>query len=289
MDLNSEEISVSDESYCNAELDEQASYIMQLGLDLDKYEDYLVGTSASSNISAKRVLDMMSKLNMSDAKPPSLGCGTFTGRERDKFAFTTFLDQFNNVIGSRRNLSDSSKLAYLVGYLRDYALTVVKHLSITDENYHVAIQMLEQEFMDKEFIIEETLRNIMKSYPSSSVDMEYTSIKIYLNEVRSYLSELQRHGVDLLDENSGGYRLISHIIFERLPPLVKREFIHLLAKNYPSISEIFNNYNKVLSTLNQTRSVKPKALNKPISSSTAESILNSRNVCLFVCLSAHYA
>ena len=107
--LDSEKIDVCDESYCNAELDEQAAYIMQLGLDLDKYEEYLIGTSASSNISTERVLDMMSKLNMRDVKPPSLECGTFTGREKDKFAFNTFLNQFNNVIGSWKNMSDSAK------------------------------------------------------------------------------------------------------------------------------------------------------------------------------------
>ena len=106
-----------------------------------------------------------------------------------------------------------SKLDHLVAYLRSNALTVVKHLPITDDNYKIAIQMLEQQFVGKEFSIEETLRNTMKSYLSFSIDQDYPSIKIYLNEVRSYLSNLQRHGVDLLAQGSGDYRLTSHLIF----------------------------------------------------------------------------
>ena len=102
----------------------------------------------------------MSRLNFSGGKPPPLECGTFSGKEEDKFAFHTFLNQFNNVIGSRKHLSDSAKQTYLYGYIRDYALKVVKHLTISDSNYLLAIQMLKQEFLDVNYIIDETYKNI---------------------------------------------------------------------------------------------------------------------------------
>ncbi len=98
-------------------------------------------------------------------------------------------------------------------------------------NYHiVAIQMLEQEFLDKEFIIDETFKNILKACPSYAYDHEYSSTKSCLNEIRSYLFELKRQRTDLLQEDTGGHSLISHIIFNKLPAAVKKEFIHLLSK-----------------------------------------------------------
>lgn len=75
--------------------------------------------------------------------------GFFNGKEKNNiFAFHTFLNQFNTDIGQKKNLSKSTKLAYFIGYLGDYAASLVKHLSITDDNYEVDIQMLKQKFLD---------------------------------------------------------------------------------------------------------------------------------------------
>ena len=74
------------------------------------------------------------------------------------------MNQFKNVIGSRKHLSASAKMSYLVGYLKGYALKQVSHLSIADGNYSVALQLLNDEFLDKEFIIDETLKKYLKSH-----------------------------------------------------------------------------------------------------------------------------
>ena len=70
---------------------------------------------------------------MCDGKPPPLTCGSFSCKEKDKFAFHNFLNQFNNVIGSKKHFSDSARMSYLIGYLKGYALKQVSHLSINDE------------------------------------------------------------------------------------------------------------------------------------------------------------
>lgn len=83
-------------------------------------------------------MNMMSKMSISEGKPPHLQCGTFSGKE-DKFPFNTCLDTFQKCHRFQNNLSDSAKQIYLYGYLRDYAFKVVKHLTISDSNYHLAI------------------------------------------------------------------------------------------------------------------------------------------------------
>ena len=268
--METNEIDLTNEGYYNVELDSQADYNIQIGLQLDEFEEYISeSSSASGNISAEKVLDMMSKLNMSEGKPPPLECGTFSGKEKDKFAFNNFLNQFNNVIGSRKNLSDSAKQTYLYGYLRDYALKVVKHLNISDSNYHLAIKMLKQEFLDVEYIIDETFRNILKATPSVEFDPEYTSVKIYLNEIKAYLYELKDHKIDFLEIGTAGHKFVSHIVFNKLPVTFKRELVHKMSNNYPSISDILSQYNEIIKTLTKTSLNKKRSFSKPFSKSNA--------------------
>ena len=182
LSMDKTELGIRDEQCFNAELDDQAEYNVNIPINLDEYEDYLVQKREESVArTAKDVHEFMS-----DGKHPILTCGSFNGREKDKFAFRNFLNQFNNVIGSRKHLSESAKMSYLVGYLKGYALKQVSHLSITDENYSVALNLLNDKFLDKEFIIDETLKNILKAMPSKDYDPEFTNVKYFISEVRSY-------------------------------------------------------------------------------------------------------
>ena len=95
-------LSVDDEHYCNDEFDNQAEYLLEIGLELDQYGEIISDISGpSGNVSTDKLLDVVSRLNFSDGKPPPLECGTFSSKEEDKFTFQSFLNQCNNVIGSR--------------------------------------------------------------------------------------------------------------------------------------------------------------------------------------------
>ncbi len=73
------------------------------------------------------------------------------------------------------------------------------------------------------------------------------------------MAELNTHGADFLEPCSAGHSLISHTIFNKLAAAVKKEFIYLLSKNYPTITEIFDNYHKILTTSRRNCSVKLRA------------------------------
>ena len=59
----------------------------------------------------------------------------------------------------------------------------MSHLSISNDNYVVALQMLRDKFLD------ETFKNILNVTPSNEYDSELTNVKLFLNEIRSYLHE----------------------------------------------------------------------------------------------------
>ena len=183
-------------------------------------------------------------------RPPKLKCPSFSGLEKDRLLFQNFLMQFNNVMTAGGKLDDSAKLTYLRGYLTDYAFSVISHLSISNENYKAALDLLNAEFLDKEFIIEEYFTKIISKSPK--YDPQFEDVKKYLNETRACIHDLKNYGVDLLLPNSSGLKLISHIVFNKLPAILKRELVHKIGSNYPSLKELFDNYHDLIKTIIRT-------------------------------------
>ena len=135
-------------------------------------------------------------------------------------------------------VDDSAILTYLRGYLTFYEFSVISHLSISNENYKAALDLLNAEFLDKEFIIEEYFTKIISNSPK--YDPQFG------NETRACIHDLKNYGVDLLLNNSSGLKLISHIVFNKLPAILKRELVHKIGSNYPSFKELFDNYHDLI-------------------------------------------
>ena len=66
-------------------------------------------------------------------------------------------------------LSDSSKLTYLRSFLSGYAFKVISHLSISDDNYAVALTLLKDEFLDVPYIVDSCFQQILSM--SSKFDL----------------------------------------------------------------------------------------------------------------------
>ena len=81
-------------------------------------------------------------------KIPKLECKIFDGTSKDKLEFKNFVMQFSNCIDACGTLSSANKLTYLRSYLSGYALKIITHLSVTDDNYDVAFSLLKEEFLD---------------------------------------------------------------------------------------------------------------------------------------------
>jgi len=104
-------------------------------------------------------------------------------------------------------------MTYLKSYLTGYALKVVSHLKTNDENYSVAMSLLESEFLNKEQLIDDLFGKLIKLKPESDTDLYHT--KLYINEVRCLLSDLKNYGKDLL-EDSASEQFVSHIVFFKI-------------------------------------------------------------------------
>ena len=133
-----------------------------------------------------------------------------------------------NVIGLRSEFSNATKLSYLTSYLSDYALKIASHLSIIDDNYPVALELLKKEFLNRNLIIAEAYDFIINHSISNSFDLNFAQTKNYINDVRGMIFELKNHGLDFMIKDTPGNSLLGHIFFNNLPLVFKRKLILVL-------------------------------------------------------------
>ena len=195
------------------------------------------------------LVSAIAKLQSNPVKP-KLQCSQLSGKDVDELEFKNFLIQFQNCVDAGGNLPGSAKLTYLRSYLTGYAYKIISHLSITDDNFDIAITLLKDEFLDTEFIADEYFRQIIKAFPK--YDQSFENVRQFLNETRAALHELKAYNIDLLEEDTSGNKLISHIIFDKLPNIIKRELVHKVDSNFPTVNQLFDNYNDILKTLSRT-------------------------------------
>ena len=95
-------------------------------------------------------------------------------------------------------------------------------------------------------------------------DEDYGKTSQYLATTRNKLHNLKSHyKVDLVTANTGGNKLLSHIVFSKLSPELRKALIAETNSNYPTFDQIMEHANKVINTIVRTRKKKP--ISKPSS------------------------
>ena len=118
---------------------------------------------------------------------------------------------------------------------------------MTDDNYAVAFSLLKEEFLDIPYIVDESFKTLLSSFPS--FDTAFDGLRTYVNECRAIIHDLKQYDIDLMQEDTAGCKLLSHVIFSKLPTSIKRELVHKVDDNYSSLTHIFDNYREIIKTL----------------------------------------
>ena len=226
---------------CIKEIDNQTNY----HIDIRQKVSELYNSSSDS------VIAKVSATTDCRVQLPDLKCDYFTGEGTSVLQYHAFISQFNNIVGLRSNLTDGTKFTYLKNYLKGYALKLVQHLHVSDENYPVALNLLNKEFLNKDALVDNLLKKLFDLKPK--FDTTYLETKVYINEVRCVLSDLKLYDVDFA--GFAGDSLISNVVFHKLPNTFKQELVRKTAKQYPKLSDIFANYVEVVHTLTLRESI----------------------------------
>ena len=234
------------------EIDSSEELSEELNVELGKQADYNSEVKARlAQLKAKNSIKPQVKCAKMDGtncelKLPILQCGNFSGEGGQNLEFGAFITQFNNVIGLRSNISDSTKFTYLKTYLSGYAQKVIAHLQVTDGSYKVALELLEKEFLNVDAIVEDLFSKFLSLKPKH--DSSYLPTKLYINDVRCILSDLEHYDVDLLS-NQACIKFISHIVLSNLTPTFRQELVRKVGSNYPTLEMIFEHYVEVIRTI----------------------------------------
>jgi len=178
----------------STELSNQSSYLTKARKQLLSYKT--PSSPPPSPAPSLSVTDCKLKL-------PELRCDTFSGEGSSQLEFHSFITMFNNVVGLRTNLSDSTKLTYLKTYLKGYASKLIQHLQVTNNNYKIALNLLNEEFLNVDALVDDLLKKLLDLKPS--FDPTFLKTKMFLSEVRCLVSDLKIYGFDFLKEKGGCY------------------------------------------------------------------------------------
>ena len=243
--------------------DVSGNYEVQFEAEISAQTDY--DLDIGSKLKSICSVDVKSSVNVQPSncilKLPELKCDTFSGEGSSNLEFFEFMTKFDNIVGLRDNLSKSTKFTYLKTYLKGYALKLVQHLTVTDENYDEALKLLRAEFLNINALIHDLFKKLLELKPK--FDANFLGTKLFISEVRCILSDLNNYQCNLLQDDASN-TFVSHIIFEKLPFSFRQELVRKCNDNYPNLDVIFTNYTEVIKTLMiRQGSTIPKAYMEP--------------------------
>ena len=104
------------------------------------------------------------------------------------------------------------RLIVLKNHLKDYVYKIESHLSVSDDNFDIAMGILNREFLDKRYIETTVFKSKVDGKPF--VEVEYNSVKMFLTKLIAQIHELKNSfALNILSEDSPSNRLGEVISF----------------------------------------------------------------------------
>lgn len=218
MDEADVENEISDAVAFSSKLDE-AQYLAQQKLQEMK----------EAEVQAVQDTERQANRHSKTGRLPKLELPTFDGEPKKWY---DFWDIFNAAIHSRSDLAEIEKLQYLKGQLKGAALKLIDGFRLTNTNYEMVIEMLQDAYGDRDAIIDAHIIELaeLKSPNSSSVQ----AIENFRTDMEGHLRELEALGIKM--DKYG--RLLSPLLMKKLPSKWKENVIRSTGSRHPSLDEL---------------------------------------------------
>ena len=163
----------------------------------------------------------------SKMKLPKLQLRRFSGDPKE---YKPFRDTFEVSINKDSTLSGIEKFTYLQSVLYGDALRLITGLSLTEENYNEALEMLEQRYGNKQTIVNSHMNELVSLPPVTSVNATKRLRELH-DKIEANLRSLQSIGVD---SQMYGCLLVP-ILKTKLPP----ELNLIISRKFDSSSDVW--------------------------------------------------
>ncbi|XP_047996324.1 uncharacterized protein LOC125234163 [Leguminivora glycinivorella] len=146
---------------------------------------------------------------------PKVKLPTFAGQVEE---FVPFMELFQSLVGNDATLSDTEKMYYLAGSLLGEPKTLTQHLSVTGDNFSVAIDLLNARYNNKRLLADRLLHNLLSAPHVTSKGV--TGLKMFLNTLIENTKALEKMEFPV---DSWCY-LLFYINFQKLDGNLKKHF-----------------------------------------------------------------
>eukprot|EP00794_Sanderia_malayensis_P017865 gene17865-19646_t len=126
-------------------------------------------------------------------KLPKLNMLTFNG---DPTQWISFSESFKSSIDGNQNLAKVEKMKYLQGLLSGPAAETIKGLSLSEENYDEAFELLKRRFGNKQIIISKHIENI-KEMPKVTSLFELEKLRLLFDKTETAVRSLRSIGIPI--------------------------------------------------------------------------------------------
>ena len=118
-------------------------------------------------------------------KLPKLDMLTFSG---DKLKWSEFWDAFENAVHNKKKMSNVEKFNYLKSKVSGEARSAIQGLTLSNENYGVAIDLLKERFGNEQEIIDLHYNQMINMFPASNTT---SSLRNLLDQLEKHLRSLE--------------------------------------------------------------------------------------------------
>ena len=158
----------------------------------------------------------------SRVKLPKLSIKPFRGCNTD---WPEFFDSFSCAIHENESLSNVQKMNYLVNLLEGQASDVIKGLSLSNENYNIALQLLKDRYSDDQILISMHMNKLLSLSPVRKDDVN--DLRKLIDVIKSQIRGLERMKIEA--KNYGP--LLLPVILTKIPDDIKLIISRKFGKN----------------------------------------------------------
>ncbi|XP_058449054.1 uncharacterized protein LOC131429015 [Malaya genurostris] len=196
-------------------------------------DDYFMLKAFLASVTAKRVVEPgqpQQSQSSRSFKLPEIKLPEFGGNILEWFSF---YDTFESLVHDNRELSDVQRFYYLKSTLRGEALKLVEKISVTGDNYSVALKMITDRYQNTNILIRNHIEALFKV---DKVKKECPrALTNLVGEFENNLGILEKMGEDI----KGWSSLLVYMITSRLDPATFREWQRIAdKKRMPKYDEL---------------------------------------------------
>ena len=227
-----------DDELMQEEVENNSKYVLSVKTQICMYRDSFPNKGSQNNVNIENCKTVKLPL-------PPITLESFENNSSDPFAYFTFKKTFLNALAGIPNLTNAQKLIYLKNFVKGEALSTVEHVTVNDDGFKTAFDLLDFNFLNKEEIRDRTIDTILSLSEAKSLK----EVETLIRAVNSKLHDLKSLNLDVLEVNSAGLVLISKIVCNKLPRHFLIELFRETGTNYPSFNLLLQVYQSILTRL----------------------------------------